>query len=86
MIATIVILGASGDLTSRVLMPALMRLHEAGQLLAGFRIVGLARDDWDSAKFRRYLESNIPPSGESGSPLWPREMRLLRVRNIARST
>lgn len=30
MIATLVILGASGDLTSRFLMPALMRLHEAG--------------------------------------------------------
>ena len=68
MIATIVILGASGDLTSRFLMPAIMRLYEAAELPAGFRIVGLARDDWDTAAFRRHLESKIPPSGKSGSP------------------
>jgi len=48
MLNTIVILGASGDLTSRYLMPAIVRLHQAGQLPDGCRIVGLARDAWDT--------------------------------------
>lgn len=68
MIATLVILGASGDLTSRFLMPALMRLHEAGQLPAGFRVVGLARDDWDTATFRRHLEEKLRSSARSPIP------------------
>ncbi|MEP7151279.1 MAG: hypothetical protein ABI856_06190 [Nitrospira sp.] len=68
MIATIVILGPSGDLTSRFLIPAIMRLYEAGELPAGFRIVGLARDDWDTAAFRRHLEGKITSSAQSHSP------------------
>ncbi|HET8940589.1 MAG TPA: hypothetical protein VFN13_01195, partial [Rudaea sp.] len=40
--ATLVILGANGDLTKRLLMPALFRLHCHG-LIADLRIVGYAR-------------------------------------------
>ncbi len=68
MIATLVIFGASGDLTSRFLIPALMRLHEVGQLPPGFRILGLARDDWDTAAFRRHLQGKITSSAPSHIP------------------
>jgi glucose-6-phosphate 1-dehydrogenase len=44
-----VILGATGDLTSRKLLPAFARLHEIGKLPAELKIVGAARDDWDTA-------------------------------------
>ena len=40
---TIVIFGASGDLTSRKLIPALYRLARSGDLPAGTRIVGFSR-------------------------------------------
>ncbi len=59
MIQTMVILGASGDLTARFLMPALARLHQAGRLPSGFRMLGLARDDWDTDDFRRHLERKM---------------------------
>ncbi len=62
MIRTICILGASGDLTSRFLVPAIARLHAGGQLPEGFRIVGLARDDWDTEAFRRHLRSKLSAS------------------------
>lgn len=65
MIKTLVILGASGDLTSRFLMPAIARLHQAEKLPSDFRIIGLARDDWDSDAFRRHLEERMTPCGLS---------------------
>jgi glucose-6-phosphate 1-dehydrogenase len=59
MIKTFIILGASGDLTARFLMPAIVRLHEADQLPEGFRVIGLAQDDWDTGSFRRHLERKL---------------------------
>lgn len=52
----LVIFGASGDLTSRELMPALARLHEAGQLPPGFSVLGIARDEWGTDRLREVLE------------------------------
>ncbi|MCP9443234.1 MAG: glucose-6-phosphate dehydrogenase, partial [Nitrospira sp.] len=56
MIQTLVIFGASGDLTSRFLMPAIVRLQEVGVLPEGFRILGIAQDDWTTEQFRSHLE------------------------------
>ena len=52
----LVIFGASGDLTSRKLMPALAQLHEVGQLPPGFSVLGIARDDWGTHCLREALE------------------------------
>ena len=52
----LVIFGASGDLTSRKLMPALAQLYEAGQLPPGFSILGIGRDDWGPHRLREALE------------------------------
>jgi glucose-6-phosphate 1-dehydrogenase len=52
----LVIFGASGDLTSRELMPALARLHEAGKLPPAFSVLGIARDDWGTYRLREALE------------------------------
>jgi glucose-6-phosphate 1-dehydrogenase len=46
------ILGGSGDLTGRYLLPALARLAEHRLLPPGFRVTGLARSDWDDEAFR----------------------------------
>ncbi|MBX3303920.1 MAG: glucose-6-phosphate dehydrogenase [Nitrospira sp.] len=62
MIQTLVILGASGDLTSRFLMPAIARLHQAGKLPEGFRVLGFARDDWNTERFRSHLEQKLAES------------------------
>ncbi|MCP9447762.1 MAG: glucose-6-phosphate dehydrogenase [Nitrospira sp.] len=74
MIQTLVIFGASGDLTSRFLMPAIVRLHEGGNLPEGFRVLGIAQDEWNTERFRRHLEQR-PPFAESG-PVAVREAVL----------
>ena len=43
MIGRMVLFGASGDLTSRLLMPAVAQLAEAGLLPPGFTVLGSAR-------------------------------------------
>jgi glucose-6-phosphate 1-dehydrogenase len=52
---TIVIFGASGDLTRRKLIPALYRLHRQGRLPAGTRIVGVSRTAFSHEAWREQL-------------------------------
>ena len=52
---TMVIFGASGDLTSRKLIPALYRLFERGRLPADTRIVGVSRSQFTDAAWREQL-------------------------------
>lgn len=52
---TIVIFGASGDLTSRKLIPALYRLFQKSQLPPDTRIVGVSRSDFSHDQWRQQL-------------------------------
>jgi glucose-6-phosphate 1-dehydrogenase len=52
---TFVIFGASGDLTSRKLIPALYRLHCQDRLPAGTRIVGCSRSPFRDEQWRQSL-------------------------------
>ena len=52
---TIIIFGASGDLTSRKLIPSLFQLHRKGRLPAGTRIVGFARTPFSHDEWRAHL-------------------------------
>jgi len=53
---TFVIFGASGDLTSRKLIPALYRLFGKGRLPDNTRIVGVSRSDFSHDAWRTDLE------------------------------
>ncbi len=55
----LVIFGASGDLTKRLLMPALYNLACDGLLPDRFCIVGLAMDDLTTEAFREKMAANI---------------------------
>ncbi|MBM4344289.1 MAG: glucose-6-phosphate dehydrogenase [Deltaproteobacteria bacterium] len=55
----LVIFGASGDLTKRLLMPALYNLHCDGLLDPRTSIVGIAMDDLTSEVFRDRLSADI---------------------------
>jgi glucose-6-phosphate 1-dehydrogenase len=57
--ATIVIFGASGDLTQRKLVPALHSLACEGLLPEGIRILGTARTEFSEESFREHLYSGI---------------------------
>ena len=56
---TIVIFGASGDLTRRKLIPALYNSFRKDRLPASTRIVGFARRPWDDDTFREPLLSGV---------------------------
>ena len=58
-IRKLAVLGASGDLTGRYLLPAVARLQEAGALPGGFRMVGVSRDDWDDEAFRAHAAQRL---------------------------
>jgi glucose-6-phosphate 1-dehydrogenase len=55
---TLVILGASGDLTQRLLMPALYRLHTLG-LTRDLRIVGYAKERWNREHFEKHIQKAL---------------------------
>ncbi len=52
---TIVIFGASGDLTSRKLIPALYELKRKGRLPDGTRIIGTSRTEFSHDEWREKL-------------------------------
>ena len=60
----LVIFGASGDLTSRKILPALADLAERGLLNEHFTVIGVARTDWSDADFRRAALRDVPEPGE----------------------
>ena len=55
MSATFVIFGASGDLTSRKLIPSLFQLHRKKRLPADTRIVGFSRSSFSDEEWRKHL-------------------------------
>jgi len=54
-----VIFGASGDLTSRKLVPAIFSLYCKGRLPDGFRIVGMGRSQMDDDSFRANVKQGL---------------------------
>ncbi len=56
---SIVVFGATGDLTRRKLMPALFRLFREGLLPDEFEIVGFAREPWTADEFRARMRDAV---------------------------
>jgi glucose-6-phosphate 1-dehydrogenase len=56
---SIIIFGASGDLTQRKLIPALYTLAVEGRLPERYSIVGVARSAFDDARFREHLRRGV---------------------------
>ncbi len=61
---TVVILGVTGDLAQRKLVPALFNLYSMGRLPEGLRIVGFARSDHTDASFRELMWNGAREFGE----------------------
>ena len=55
----LVLFGATGDLTKRLLIPALYNLLSAKLLPEGFAVLGVARADKDTGTFRRDLGESL---------------------------
>ncbi|HVA74901.1 MAG TPA: hypothetical protein VNF71_10100, partial [Acidimicrobiales bacterium] len=65
----IVVMGASGDLTSRKLLPALERLSSRGLLPQAFAVVGVARTQLDDEGFRQLMIKAAPDPGPGWSEI-----------------
>ncbi|MGY1710909.1 glucose-6-phosphate dehydrogenase [Geodermatophilus sp. SYSU D00758] len=59
MIERMVVLGASGDLTSRLLMPAVAALADAGELPPRLTILGSATTDRSTEDFRAHIAAGL---------------------------
>src|SRR4051794_4337240 len=64
--ATIVIFGASGDLTARKLIPALFSLWREGFLSENSPIVGAARREKTHDEFRQEMHEAVSKNGRYG--------------------
>ena len=55
----LVIFGASGDLTKRMVLPAIFRLARRGLLAPDFRLIGYARTKLTDAEFRALMRTAV---------------------------
>jgi glucose-6-phosphate 1-dehydrogenase len=69
----LVILGGTGDLTGRYLLPGLAALVARRHLSEGFEIVAASREDWDDEQYE-----TGPPAGYSARPAAPTPARQRR--------
>ena len=69
-VPTIIIFGASGDLTSRKLIPALFRLDSTGLLPEDCHVVGMARSPFSSEEFRQQVEPKVKESVTGNGESW----------------
>jgi glucose-6-phosphate 1-dehydrogenase len=59
----LVVVGASGDLTARKLLPAIERLSRRRLLPQAFAVIGVARTSMDDEGFRDLMTSSVPDAG-----------------------
>ena len=56
---TIVLLGATGDLVARKILPSLLRLYTGGHLPDKFRVIGFSRRELTDQKFRDLVQAAL---------------------------
>lgn len=64
---TLIIFGASGDLTARKLIPSLYRMAQKNRLPADLTVVGVARSPWSHDQFRDRMAAGVR---EFAEPDW----------------
>ncbi len=63
---TLVLFGASGDLTQRMVMPAIFRLARRGLLSPEFRLIGYARTEMTDDEFRARMRKAVMREPKEG--------------------
>jgi glucose-6-phosphate 1-dehydrogenase len=76
-IRTLLILGASGDLTGRLLLPGLGKLIAQGKT-TGLKLVGAGSDDWDSARWQQRVSDAFDSSTGSANDDGRRQLRNIK--------
>jgi glucose-6-phosphate 1-dehydrogenase len=78
----LVIIGASGDLTARKIVPALFNLFQKGVLPSSFPIVGCARTKLSNQEFRHKMKKALMRAGIFDGSIWESFSRLLHYQAI----
>jgi len=71
--ATIILFGATGDLSKRKLFPALFRLYKRGMLPPRFSIIGVARKEFSQSDFQEHVLHSLQEFGHfqpQDQPQW----------------
>lgn len=55
----LIIFGGTGDLARRKILPGLFQRFRAGQIPAGSRIIGVARNDMTAAQYRKFVNTAL---------------------------
>ncbi len=79
---TIVIFGATGDLTGRMLLPSLGALASGGHLPENFAVVGTGRTDLSDEAFRKRTRQSLANHGQTDPGLWERLAPRLRYHRV----
>jgi glucose-6-phosphate 1-dehydrogenase len=66
MLSHMVIFGGAGDLTARLLLPALAHLRSEDALPDDLRITGVDREDWDTARYRDHVATALAEHADAG--------------------
>ena len=77
MIQRMVLFGASGDLTSRLLLPAVSQLAERDALPPGLTIVGGALTDWTTQDFRERMAERLREHSPAPASAQDQVVRML---------
>ena len=76
-VKTLLILGASGDLTGRLLLPGLARLIRLGRA-RGLTLVGAGTEAWDDEKWRARIDESFASAMETGTEEGREALRQVR--------
>ena len=63
-----VILGATGDLMTKKIVPALFNLYAKGELPSHFRLIGVSRRDWKDEDLKRHIEAILDVKVKHATP------------------
>ncbi len=77
---TLIIFGATGDLTRRLLTPALINMTRAGLVGSDFHVLGVSIEPGDAEMLRKHLEDFVPEKGGEGATKRGAAWKQLRSR------
>ncbi|MEE9096780.1 glucose-6-phosphate dehydrogenase [Pseudarthrobacter phenanthrenivorans] len=80
-VKTLLILGASGDLTGRLLLPGLARLVAAGRA-EGLALVGAGSDSWTPEQWRDRVESSFAAAADTADAAGKDSLALLQKETV----
>ncbi len=83
MISRLLVLGATGDLAGRFLLPAVARLQASGQVPRDLHVVGAAPQDLDDEAFARHVAERLQEhAGDVPAEVRQELLRRMRFRRI----